>query len=159
MSTEYTLRPSTPDDRPLLKSIYFSTRQKEVSGLGWGPEQTFAFLNQQFEAQDLHYRTYFPDCEFQIVEIENQGAGRLYLDRREDELRIVDIALLPEYRGQGVGERIMQGILDEATGKNLPVRIHVEEGNPAIHLYSRLDFKHVGTEGIHHLMEFKPGKQ
>ena len=58
----------------------------------------------QFDAQDTEYRRANPDGSFDVIEVDGRPAGRLYVDRRPGDLRIVDIALLPEFRGRGIGE-------------------------------------------------------
>jgi ribosomal protein S18 acetylase RimI-like enzyme len=88
-----------------------------------------------------------------VIERNGQPIGRLYLDRRDDELRIVDIALLTEHRGGGIGNAILTDLIDEASGSGIPVRIHVERNNPALGLYRRLGFREIGDEGVYLHME------
>ncbi len=151
------LREVVETDREFLELLYASTRQSELESVEWSDEQKQTFLHQQFEAQDSYYREHFPDCSFQLIELAGERIGRLYLHRREDEFRIVDIALLPEHRGRGIGRRLMQRILDEAGEQGLPVRIHVEQYNPALQLYKQLGFRHLGEVGVYFFMEWSPG--
>jgi GNAT superfamily N-acetyltransferase len=115
----------------------------------WTPEQKSAFLDMQFTAQKTHYEQHYPDCEFLVIELEGQPIGRLYVDRADD-IRITDIALLPEFRGRG------EEVLAEAQAKGKRVTIYVEHDNPARRLYDRLGFQHVDTNGVYHLMEWCP---
>ena len=110
----------------------------------------------QFRAQDTYYRGQFKRASFLVVELEGEPIGRLYTDRREDEIRILDIALLPEYRGRGLGSALMQEILAEAAEASKAVRIHVERFNPALRLYERLGFRHCQDQGVYLLMECLP---
>jgi ribosomal protein S18 acetylase RimI-like enzyme len=110
----------------------------------------------QFNAQHQFYQEQFSKAEFLIILSDGRPAGRLYLDRREDEIRIVDIALLPEYRGSGMGTSILKDVLAEGKEKNLPVRIHVERYNRALSLYNRLGFIRIGDNGVYYLMEWSP---
>lgn len=151
------LRPIRPDDRDFLYQVYASTRQEELAPLGWDRAQVDAFLEMQFAAQHDYYQEQFPKGDFQVVLLDGRPVGRLYLDRREDEIRIVDIALLTENRGAGVGGALMAGILDEAAPTGLPVRIHVEKNNRALGLYQRLGFLPIADRGVYHLMERLPG--
>ncbi len=89
--------------------------------------------------------------------MEGEPIGRLYLDRRPGELRIIDIALLSEQRGAGIGGALMQTVLDEAALLGKPVRIHVEKNNPAMHLYDRIGFRQVEDQGVYWLMEWTAG--
>jgi ribosomal protein S18 acetylase RimI-like enzyme len=144
----------TPEDEPFLRDLYASTRQEELAPLAWSDDEKQTFLASQFAAQCAFYEEQFRDASFQIILLDGEPAGRLYLDRRDDEIRIIDIALLPEHRGQGIGSSIMDDILNEARRTGKAVRIHVEQFNPALRLYERLGFKKVGDTGVYYLMEW-----
>ena len=120
----------------------------------WTDEQKAAFLDMQFTAQKTHYEQYYPDCAFMVIEMDQVAIGRLYIDRADDDIRITDIALLPEFRGRGIGRMLMEEILDEGRATRKRVTIHVEHDNPARHLYDLLGFRHVDTNGVYHLMEW-----
>jgi GNAT superfamily N-acetyltransferase len=149
-------RPISADDQALLYRIYASTREEELAATGWSAVQKEAFLMMQFKAQHAHYQEHYPGAAFQVILREGQPIGRLYLDRWPTELRIVDIALLPKYRGQGIGTIILEAILSEGQRLGLPVSIHVERFNPALRLYTRLGFHQIQDEGVHYLMEKTP---
>ncbi len=151
-------RPVLEDDLPFLSRLYASTRQKELEVMPWTEEQKREFLQMQFDAQHKFYQEHFPLAEFSIIEIEGDPLGRIYIDRRPEEIRLVDIALLPEYRGQGLGGSLMKDVLEEGREAAKPVRIHVEHNNPAMRLYKRLGFRRIDDNGIYHLMEWSPGK-
>ena len=155
MPAAYSLRPITGQDLEFLYQVYASTRIEELAVVPWTPEQKEAFLRQQFDAQHRHYTVQFSDAAFDVVEVAGRPAGRLYLHRRPSELRIIDIALLPEYRRQGLGTAILSGILDEARRLGRPVTIHVEHNNPAFHLYTRLGFRQIEDQGVYLLMQWQ----
>ncbi len=138
---EIKLRPAQTADRTFLIEVYADSRAEELRVTGWSDQEKAAFCSSQFEAQDKHYRQHYPNCEYLVVEQGGIPVGRIYIDRRVDEIRIVDLALLTEFRSQGIGGHLMQGILDEAQTKNQVVGIHVEHDNPARRLYDRLGFK------------------
>ncbi len=142
------------DDRPFLSRLYAGTRQEELKATPWTEEQKREFLQMQFDAQHKFYMEHFPQAEFSIIEMEGNPVGRIYIDRRQDEIRLVDIALLPEYRGQGLGGLLMHGLLEEGQKAGKPIRIHVEYDNPAMRLYKRLGFRRIDDNGIYHLMEW-----
>lgn len=156
--TVATLRPMTGADMPFLYEVYAGTRAEELSQVPWSDEEIQAFLDMQFRAQHAHYQKTFPEAAYQIIEQAGEPIGRLYLDRRPDEIRIIDIALLPEWRGGGIGGALMRQILDEAALAGRPVRIHVERNNPAMSLYGRLGFRKVENRGVYWLMEWLPGQ-
>jgi ribosomal protein S18 acetylase RimI-like enzyme len=153
--TRYHLRPATPADAELLYRVYASTRTEELAQVPFTEEQKEAFLRMQFAAQDGEYRRSCPSARFLVVMVGDEPAGRLYLDRRAGELRIVDVALLPAYRGVGLGTALLRGVLAEGEQQGLPVTIHVEVMNRARRLYQRLGFRPVAEHGAHLLMEWK----
>lgn len=122
----------------------------------WPAEEKHAFLSMQFEAQHRFYMDQFPQARFDLLLEDGIPIGRLYLDVRADEHRLIDIALLPEHRGKGIGGRLMRDVLDEAAKHGKIVRIHVETNNPAMHLYDRLGFEKIEEQGPYWLMEWRP---
>ncbi len=155
MTLTTTLRPISEDDQPFLYRLYASTREEEVAVLDWTPQQKQAFLVMQFQAQHTFYMQEFASSSFDIIEQAGEPIGRLYIDRRRDEIRIIDIALLPPWRGHGIGSRYLQDLQDEGRQRGLPLRIHVESNNPAMRLYTRLGFRKVETNGVYWLMEWQ----
>jgi len=153
MFRKLTLRPITESDEAFLANLYASTRAEEMAQSGWPQEEIDRFLLFQFSAQHKYYQMEYPKAAYDIIEHEGCSVGRLYVDRRKDEIRIIDIALLPEYRGRGIGNHLLSQLFAEANKKSLPVRIHVEYNNPAMRLYKRLGFKKTGETGVYYLME------
>ena len=151
-----TLHPITPADKDFLYRVYASSREDEMALVDWPEAQKEAFLHMQFEAQHGYYAAHFDGAEFALVQLNGDPIGRLYLDRRKDEIRIIDIALLTAYRRQGIGSQLLKEVLAEGQAAGLPVRIHVERYNPAMHLYQRLGFQQIGDEGVYYLMEWSP---
>lgn len=149
------LRPVRADDAEVLYRIYAGTRADELAGVPWDDRVKEAFLRQQFDAQSAAYEQY-EGRSHQLVLLDGAPVGRLYVARRDDEMRIVDIALLPEHRGAGIGTAVLRDVLDEAAAGGLVVRIHVERENRALGLYRRLGFVTVGEYGLHLRMEWDP---
>lgn len=156
MTKTVVLRPIRPEDRDLLCRIYCSTRTEELAPVPWTDEQKNAFIRQQFDAQTAYWDEQYPEAERSIVEVDGAPAGRLYVQRWPKEVRLVDIALLPDFRGRGVGTELIQRLFSEASERNVPVTIHVEIFNPARALYERLGFVSKGERGLYVLMEWRP---
>lgn len=148
-------RPYAPDDVPFLQHLYATTRADEMQLVPWTAEQKSAFLLQQFTAQKNHYEEFYPSCQFLVIEMERKPIGRLYIDREETNIEIVDIALLPEFRGRGIGRMLLEEILAEGRAGGKSVTIYVEHFNPARRLYDSLGFRHIDTNGVYHLMEWR----
>jgi ribosomal protein S18 acetylase RimI-like enzyme len=150
------LRPIRDEDAAFLYRLYASTRTDEMALLDWADARKEAFLRMQFEAQHRDYLARFREARFDIVERSGERIGRLYVDERPDEIRIIDIALLPEHRNAGLGSRLLGDVLERARVQEKPVRIHVEKLNPAQRLYKRLGFVPISDAGVYQLMEWSP---
>lgn len=150
------LRPSQAADKAFLFQVYASTRIGDIALLNWDESQKLTFLDMQFNAQHHYYTTQFPDAHWDILELEGEGIGRLYTNRRDHEIHIIDITLLPEFRGKGIGSSLLQALMDEAASLNKYVLVHVAQFNPAIRLYQRLGFRLVSDDGMYKRMEWNP---
>lgn len=122
----------------------------------WDDTQKDAFLRSQFDAQDAWWRENYSDARFEVIVVDGEPAGRLYVHRGNSEMRIVDIALLPEHRGGGIGTRLLEELLAEGDADGKSVTIHVERFNPALRLYERLGFKVAEDKGVYLFLERPP---
>ncbi|QIA08487.1 GNAT family N-acetyltransferase [Draconibacterium halophilum] len=140
-------------DISFLKRVYRSTRETELDTTGWDEEQKNKFIDFQFNAQDSHYKNAYVGAEFLIIQKNKLDIGRLYLWRTEHQIRIMDIAILPEYRGKGVGTIILNQLIEESEKSLKKLNIHVEYYNPAMRLYERLGFRKTDDTGVYYFME------
>jgi len=143
------LRPVTAADTPLLREIFAATRADELALTGWNDVQKAGFIRMQFDMQTAHYDAHFPAANRSVVEVDGEPAGRFYVERNADGIQVIDISLLPAFRGRGIGTGLLRALLEEADRHRLPVGIYVEQNNPAQRLYERLGFAERGTEGIY----------
>ena len=155
----YRLRPATVADDALQLAIYASTRADEMALTGWPPAQCQLFVEQQHRAQQQHYARHFPQSVCQLI-LAGEGckdvAGRLWLDDHADGLHILDIALLPAWRGQGLGTRCLMALADGGRSLSIQVELH----NPARRLYERLGFVAEGApQGLHQAMRRAAAQQ
>ncbi|MEA2883890.1 MAG: hypothetical protein QOH32_3146 [Bradyrhizobium sp.] len=150
-----TFRPATDADLPLLARVYASTRAEELAPLPLSEAQKAAFLEAQFQLQHAHYRKYYPKADWLVIARDGVDIGRLYIERWPTQHRIIDIALLPEYRGAGAGEALLRDLMDEAASAGKAVSIHVEKQNPAMRLYRRLGFVTEEDKGVYDLMRWR----
>ena len=148
------LRPVGADDTEFLFTLFASTRAEELATTGWNAAQQERFLRQQFAAQRQAYEGNYPGAEFHVIVVAGRPAGRLYLHRRAQEIRVMDLALLPEFRRRGIGTALLTDVLAEGERTGRPVTIHVEVFNPAQRLYHRLGFRPVASNGVYQLMEW-----
>jgi ribosomal protein S18 acetylase RimI-like enzyme len=149
------MRAIADTDLPFLARLYASTRADEMRQVDWPQQQVDDFLKSQFDAQHAHYQQHYPAASFDLIMLHGEPIGRLYIDDRADEIRIIDIALLPEYRGHGIGSDVLIDILHRAARDKKCIRIHVEHFNPAMRLYKRLGFVNLEDRGVYAFMEWK----
>jgi ribosomal protein S18 acetylase RimI-like enzyme len=152
-----TTRPVAESDEDFLRAVYASTRVEDIALLDWDLTQQEDFLNSQFQARQRYLATYFPDADGQMVLVDNQPAGYLYVSKAGGAVQVLDIALLPEYRCVGIGTALMTALMSDAAELNQPVQSYVAQYNyRALRFYKRLGFSEVDDRGLHYLMEWEP---
>lgn len=139
-----------------LSALYASTREEELASVPWTPEQKSAFVQQQFWAQHQHWHENYAHTSWDLILVDGTPAGRFYVARWPADIRVVDVALMPEHRGTGIGTRLFHELFAEADATGRKVSIHVEAYNPARRLYERLGFVQAGDRGVYLLMERPP---
>lgn len=154
------LRTTTLADGDFLLRVYASTRAAELALTGWDDGACRSFVQMQFNAQASHYRQQWPASVDSVIEAQlnsfSHPVGRLWVDRRASEIHVLDIALLPEWCGSGIGSACFRRLMREAMHAGKALTIQVEQGNPARRLYDRLGFLPVGAQqGLHQLMSWR----
>ena len=149
------LRPAGLGDEAFLREVYAGTRAEELVLVDWDGAQRAAFLNMQFQIQRQCYRAQYPAADHRVISLDGRPIGRVIVARSTEEIRLVDISLLPGERNLGVGTAVIEGILDEAGRAGRPVRLQVLSSNRALGLYRRLGFAEAGRSGAHLLLEWR----
>lgn len=150
------LRPIAETDQAFLRALYATTRQHEVAQLDWSCAAIDTFLSQQFDAQHRYYQAHFPDADFCVIEMGGQPIGRAYLSWNAEHLQIIDLALLPDWCGRGIGGGLLGEWLGRADALGLSVGLHVENYNPAQRLYQRHGFECAGENGVYRKLHRPP---
>ena len=150
------LRPIASGDAPTLLAIFAATREAERAHFHGSAAQWQAFLEQQFLAQHTHYTTAYAQPSLQLVLRGEEVLGRLYVDRSPQEIRLLDIALLPEHRRQGTGRRLLQALIDESDALGIALGLHVEKNNPILDYYQRLGLVTAADRGVYWYMRRAP---
>src|SRR5437899_4748277 len=150
------LRPVAPGDEDFLFAVYASSRGDDLESLGWSGDQIHEFLQMQYEAQQRFLKSEYGRAADQIILVDGAAVGRLLIERRDHEIRGVDVALLPEFRNQGIGSWLFAQLQSEATQARKPLRIQVIRFSPAIPLLERLGFVRTSETGTHYQMEWRP---
>lgn len=149
------LRAVKPEDDPFLLSVYGSTRDKELSQVEWPAGQRETFLHWQFNLQRKEYDARFPDARYQIVIIDGEPAGRIWIGEREEEIRLLDIAILPQFQNRGAGTLLVKNLIASATASGKTLRHMVFVLNDDAHrFYERLGFRIIEDLGAYKHMEY-----
>ncbi|MGD2111338.1 MAG: GNAT family N-acetyltransferase [Phycisphaerae bacterium] len=148
-----TLRSVRTDDYTFLREVYATTRVDELRQAGWGRARIDGFIDMQFRAQDADYRHRFPNAAYELIELDGEPVGRLYVHRRVDEIRILDMTIMPAHRGQGIGKHLIVTLIDEA---RLRLGIYLENHSRSIQLFQRLGFTCTKQEDVYALFAWRP---
>jgi len=151
-----TLRPVTPEDYTFLLELYKSSRGDDLRGLEWEEARISEFLSMQHEAQQRFHQNDHQDATNEVIMHTGVRTGQLMTERREDELRCIDLAIVPEYRNRGIGSLIIRQLQDEARADGKPLRLQVIRFNRAVNLFERLGFERTSETGTHFQMEWLP---
>ena len=150
------LRDALPSDKAFLLALYASTRAEEFAHLGWPAEMERSFMKMQFEAQRGDYERRHPGALCQIVDLRRCPVGRLWVAQDARSLTVLDISIVAELRGQGIGTDCLLRVQRRAAAAGLDVELQVVHGNPAQRLYRRLGFRNIGEAGVRQAMVWKP---
>lgn len=150
------LRPVTAADEPFLLQVYCISRADEMALVPWSEEQKQTFLTAQFGAQQQHYKKVYPDAQHDIVVVDGEPAGILYVARLANEIRIVDFVLIPAQRKRGIGRKVLRDLKSDAEQRSLPLRVYVEDLNPSLPIFIHYGFISATQDGFRSLMEWRP---
>ena len=149
------LRPVGPEDEQFLFTVYASSRLDDLESLGWNADQIREFLQMQYEAQRRFLESEYRRADDQIILMNGEAVGRLLVERRDHEIRGIDVALLPQFRNQGIGSWLFAQLQSESSRTRKPLRIQVIRFNPAVALLERLGFVRTSETGTHFQMEWQ----
>ncbi|HEV7474900.1 MAG TPA: GNAT family N-acetyltransferase [Pyrinomonadaceae bacterium] len=153
-----TLRPVTKEDEPFLVALYAGTREAELSQAEWQDGQRDLFVRWQFDMQRREYDARFPDARYQLIVIDGEPAGRIWVGADDEQIRLLDIALLPQFQRRGAGTILLRDLMKEAddAGKFLRHMVFVLNDN-AHRFYERLGFVVIEDLGAYKHMEYRAG--
>lgn len=157
-SAEVSLRPETPDDASFLEELVFAVREEEPGFRELPLDERSALLKEQARFQASHYRRVYPTAHFLIIEAGGNPVGRYYIYQAPDHLLVVELSILPDFQGLGIGRELLKSVQAEAVRTKMPVRLSVEVGNPAMSFYEGMGFVREKTEASHHGMVWRPPK-
>lgn len=140
-------------DIPFLYEVYKSTRIDELAVVNWTKNEMENFFIMQFNLQHRQYMENYKNANFDIIFFNDLPVGRLYVERARKDIRIIDIAILKEYRRKGIGSTLISALIEESERTKLPLSLHVERDNPIMPFYKKIGFKELEDRGIYIFME------
>lgn len=150
------LRDATSEDEPFLLGLYGSTREEELAQASWAEGQKETFVRWQFDMQKREYKARFPDARYEVIIVNGEPAGRIWVGEDEEQIRLLDIALLPQFQRRGVGKVLLLRLIDEAKQANKKLRHMVFTLNNNAHrFYERLGFVVIEDIGAYKHMEWR----
>jgi ribosomal protein S18 acetylase RimI-like enzyme len=150
------LRPVSANDDQFLLAIYTSTREDELSQAEWIEGQKEMFVRWQFDLQRREYDARFPDAAYHVILVDQLPAGRIWIGSDDEQIRLLDIALLPEFQNRGVGTTLLRQLMEYAgkMGKALRHMVFVLNNNGK-RFYERLGFVTIEDLGAYQHMEWR----
>lgn len=156
---DVSLRPVTDADQEFLIGVYAGTRADELAQTNWDDSQKDAFIRWQYQMQKQEYDARYPDARYDVILVDGVPAGRVWVGADDTQIRLLDIAVIPEFQNRGVGTHLLRQLMDEATRDNKPLRHMVFVLNEnAFRFYERLGFKTIEDVGGYLHMEWLPGQ-
>jgi GNAT superfamily N-acetyltransferase len=139
--------------------VYGGTRAQEMAQVDWTIEQKVAFVQWQFEMQEQEYSQRYPDARYDVILVDGVPAGRMWVGVDEKQIRLLDIAIIPQFQNRGVGTKLVKQLMDEAVQAHKVLRHMVFMFNDnAYRFYERLGFVTIEDIGGYKHMEWPPNQ-
>lgn len=145
-----------PSEEAFLYLLFASNRAAEMALMPLAPTHKEFLLQVQFRSMNETYRREFPNARYEIVELDRWPIGRIVSEIRRDCVYFVDIALLPQAQGIGIGTTVLEAALEEARRLGLPARLRSFSYNwAAQRLYDKLGVAVLAGEPPYVLLEWR----
>ena len=146
------LKFAVPAEEEFLEELFCDVRSGEFAATGMPPAQLKPLLAMQYNAQKHSYKGSFPNAENFIITLGNEKVGRLLIDRRERKVHLIDISILSEFRGRGIGSFLLGQLKSDAEIISLNV---FKTNFGAQKLYERHGFAVTKDDAMYFGMEWK----
>lgn len=130
------LRPAGSADEPFLASLYRSTRD-DLRLMDAEEEFVEWLIGLQEKAQTNGYGEAHPDALTFIIEKLGERVGRVIVAFGEQEVRVVDISLIPAVRRLGFGKTVFQALQQAADRVKTPLTLCALRHNTAANAFYR----------------------
>jgi len=146
-TTTLRLRPAEAADEAFIGQLFKTAKAEQFPGAGLPQAVLGALLEQQFRAQTSSYAAQFPAATSLIILERDNAIGRLLLHCEARRWHIIDIVLLPSFRGRGIGTDVIEMVASAASRDAVRrlTLIVLASNAVARRLYARLGFVETGS--------------
>ena len=116
-------------DIPLLREL-FADAHVEFAVLP--PDTRFVLVDMRFRAERRQHAAQFPHARHEILVVDGVDVGRLLIDSRDDEMRVVDITVGLGRRREGIASNALAQLADEADKAGQRLWLTIWSGNTAM---------------------------
>lgn len=153
------IRPARPEDRVFIESLYRATRD-DLRLIDAEDEFVEELIGMQQQAQTRGYGEMFPNAMYFVVERLGDRLGRIVVDFGPNEVRLVDIAFMPQARGRGYGSHVIKAMQFAAGQARAPLTLSVNRTNiRARQAYLALGFRVVQSDAMTEHMAWYPSAE
>lgn len=144
MLINYDLRQSTMEDKEFIYNLKKLVLKEYIDEI-WGWDE---------EYQRKDFEMYYNPVNNKIITCNNSDIGILETSEDNDEIHIIEIAILPEYQGNSIGTNVLKQIIDNSKATDKRVKIGCFKINrEAKKLYIKLGFKQIEETLTHYILQ------
>ncbi len=151
-----TTRAATQGDDAFLFGLFRAVRSPEFAHAGLAPAQLDLLMSIQYAGQMQTYGAEYPGAD-EVVLLDGEAIGRIWLYRGTAEHHLVDIALMPEYRNRGIGTALLKDAIAGARAAGMRLRCSVAATNTgSLRFHQRLGFQVAGRDDLYYDLALEP---
>lgn len=143
---DYKIRFATPDDHDLIYALKAESVRPYVEKI-WGWDENYQ--KKDFDGDFSRME------QFNVIEVDGRFVGFVQYYFEYPYFEVVEIHLLPEYRGKGIGSDILRYLQKTCIAHDRKIRIGCfKENHRAKHLYHKLGFMQTEETDTHYILEY-----
>ena len=149
----FRLRPAVLEDEEFLRTLFAETN---VTLQALPLELQASLIDMQYRGRKMTYSAEYPEAKDSIACLDDgTPVGRHLVERKTDGFRGIDLAIMPQWQGRGIGTRILEDLAQESRQAGVKFSLRVVKANPALRLYLRLGFEISAADEMAYEMVWK----
>jgi len=146
LGDEFRLRAAKPGDYLFALSLYMEGAKRHLSKIGLWDRPRIA----------TKFRNGYKLAPARIICVGDRPIGWIQVADLVSRLHLRQLHLIRDFRGRGIGTRLIGDLLAGADALGKPVTLDVMHGNPARLLYLRLGFRQMSQDAAKRQMIWRP---